>query len=454
MQPSASLGIWVVLWAAIAGLVVLVRMGSRTAGVGLVTAYLLDFAMNHWLGGAIYLQPEYARSDPNVVAIGFQQATFAVAAFGLGSLLLGPILVRLLPAPPARPVTADARPPARTIIVVGLASMLVLLPLAPKVPTLSALLAQGLSLVIVGLGLACWTAWHARRPHAFLGWLMATLGLPLLTIVTQGFLGYGSVAAMAILTFIASFARPRWATVLIGLVIGYVGLSLFVTYMRDRPELRGNLSTGPVTSRVAQVGQTLSTLEWFDLSNRDHLDRVDDRLNQNYLVGKAVTYLDAGLVPFAQGDTVWNGLLALIPRAIWPTKPLTAGSPQLVTRFTGVTFAPGTSVGIGNVMEAYVSFGTPGVVIAFLLIGAIVALIDTAAGQRLRQGNWRGFLLWYLPALSFLQVTGSLVEISSTAGAALVVAFLLTRLVRPQPAPMASPMARAMARRRPVLTRA
>jgi hypothetical protein len=43
-------------------------------------------------------------------------------------------------------------------------------------------------------------------------------------------------------------------------------------------------------------------------------------------------------------------------------------------------------------------------------------------------------LLWYLPALSFQQMNGSLVEITSTAGAALIVAFILTRLIkRPRP---------------------
>src|SRR5919202_3581021 len=101
MQPSASLGTWVLAWAVIAAVVVIVRLGSRKAGAGLVTAYLVTFAMNHWLGAAIYLQPEYAHSDPDVVAIGFQQATFALAAFAVGSLLFAPLLMRLLPNPPS-----------------------------------------------------------------------------------------------------------------------------------------------------------------------------------------------------------------------------------------------------------------------------------------------------------------------------------------------------------------
>jgi hypothetical protein len=451
-QPGDNLGAWVVAWVVIAALIILMRM--QAAGVGLVAAFLVSVAMDHLVGAAIYLTPEYIHSDPNLVAIGFQQTTLGLAAFGVGSVLLAPVLVRLLPRP-GRGVklTPVGQQPAGTIIFSGLLLLLVLLPLARKVPTLTAILSQGLSVVVVGLGLACWNAWHARQPGAFALWLLATLGLPFLTIVTVGFLGYGSVAAMAILTFLAMFVRPRWTTLLVGVAMVYLGLSLFVTYMRDRSTLRESQATQSIPDRIARTYETMTSFEFFDPTNQTHLDRIDNRLNQNVLVGRAVVYLDQGLTPFAQFDTVWNGVLALVPRAIWPTKPVAAGSPQLVARFTGLTFAPGTSVGIGNVMEAYVSFGTPGVLLAFLLTGVLVGVMDTAAGMRLRAGNWSGFLLWYLPALSFLQVTGSLVEITSTAGSGVVVAFLLTRLVKPHPTPTASPVPRATARRRPVLTR-
>jgi hypothetical protein len=424
----------------IAALIVLLRLRAYPAGTGLVAAYVANFAMNHWLGAAIYLTPNYSRQDPNVIALGFQQATFGIAAFGVGSVLLAPRLVGLLPRPQGAEQTPLGAQPALRIICYALLSFLVFLPLARKVPTLTSLFGEGLSLLVLGLGLACWNAWQTRRTRAFAFWLLATLGLPFVTIVTQGFLGYGSVAALAILAFVATFVRPRWVTALAAVAMCYLGLSLFVTYMRDRPELRAAQATQSVPDRIQRTYQTVTTFEFVDLSNQQHLDRIDDRLNQNFLVGRSITYLDQGLTPFAQFDTVWNGLLAVIPRAIWPTKPLAAGSPQVVSRFTGLTFAPGTSVGIGNVMEAYISFGTPGVVLGFLLIGILVALTDTAAGMRLRAGNWRGFVLWYLPALTFQQMNGSLVEITSTAGAALVVAFVLTRVIRrPRPSVASRP---------------
>ena len=89
-------------------------------------------------------------------------------------------------------------------------------------------------------------------------------------------------------------------------------------------------------------------------------------MNQNQLVGAAVQYLESGYAPFATGDTLIQSALAIIPRAIWPDKPVFAGSPGLVTQYTGIQFAAGTSVGVGQVLEFYINFGSPGVVGGFL----------------------------------------------------------------------------------------
>jgi hypothetical protein len=201
--------------------------------------------------------------------------------------------------------------------------------------------------------------------------------------------------------------------------------------MRDRESIREVVWTGQsLVERLQRVQLTLSEFEWFDLHNRDHLVRIDDRLNQNLLVGAAVQYMDAGLARFAYGWTIYEGFIAVIPRAIWPTKPVVAGSGTLVTQYTGIPFAAGTAVGIGHVMEAYISFGTVGVLCGFVIVGAIVGAIDRAAGQRLWVGDLSGFLRWFLPGLGFLQVGGSVVELTSTVAAAVLAAWLVNRLVR------------------------
>jgi hypothetical protein len=425
------LGNWLAVWALTATVILIIRSASRLPGAGLIQAYLLNLGLLYWVGALLYLLPWYTNHDPDVVLAGLQQSTYAVIAFGIGSVVLAPWFFSA-----ARPLSGNARLPsdlgfARKIAVIGLVGFFGLTPLVSRIPTVSAISVQGWNLLVVGLGLLCWQAWQARKHQEVLGWLSLTLCLPLVTIVTQGFIGYGTAAATAVLTFIGNFYRPRWKVLLASSVLIYLGLSMYVTYMRDRDSIREVVWSGqPFSARVQRIQLTVSTFEWFDWHNRDHLVRIDDRLNQNLLLGAAVQYVDAGLAHFAYGRTLIDGFLALVPRAIWPTKPLVAGSGTVVTQYTGIPFAEGTAVGIGHVMEAYISFGTVGVVVGFIFIGIVVGLIDFTAGRRLWMGDVRGFVMWFLPGLSFLQVGGSVVELTSSVGAAILAAVLVNRVLR------------------------
>jgi hypothetical protein len=432
VPPSSSLGNWVVVWAITVGLIFVVRGMSSRPSAGLVQAYLLNLGLLHWVAATLYLLPWYTNHDPDVVALGLEQSTYAAIGFGVGCLLLAPGLGRAARGAAARVPRAASEPwLANKYILVGVIVFFALAPIVGHIPTVSAVVVQGWNLLVVGLGLACWLAWQARRSRAFARWLALSLCLPLVTVVSQGFIGYGVAAATAILAFIAGFYRPRWRVFVAVLVLGYVGLSMYVTYMRDREAIRAVVWSGqPLVARLQQVQLTVSTFEWFDIHNRDHLVRIDDRLNQNLLVGAAVQYMDAGLARFAYGRTLWEGFLAVIPRAIWPTKPVVAGSGTLVTQYTGILFAEGTAVGIGHVLEAYISFGTAGVIFGFVLLGTLVGAIDNAAGGRLWAGDMRGFLIIFLPGLSLLQVGGSVMELTSSAAAAVLAALLVNRLLR------------------------
>ena len=119
---------------------------------------------------------------------------------------------------------------------------------------------------------------------------------------------------------------------------------------------------------------------------------------------------------YARGDTLWDALLALIPRAIWPDKPITAGSGNLVSRYHRHRFAAGTSVGVGQVMEFYANFGTLGVVIGFMIMGVFVTALDWQAANGWRARDLHGFVLWFLPGIALLQVGGQLVEIDGQRG--------------------------------------
>jgi hypothetical protein len=417
---------WVIIWAAVAVLIAVVRTVRGAGGVGLVTAFLVNFGMAYWLGAAIALLPWYSPPNLDAIFAGFRQSTFAIVGFAVGVVVLSPRPVEL---GANSHVDRLARLP-RIYVALGLACFVVLLPVASRVPTASALVSQGWNLAIAGLALGCWSAWIRTRPVAFGWWLTATLCLPLLTILTQGFLGYGTSAAIAVLCLVASFYRPRWRVFAATLALLFVGLSLYVTYMRDRTGIRDVVWGGaPVSERVDTLYQTITTIEWFDIHNPDHLARITVRLDQNAQVGAAVEYIDQGLARFAYGQTLIDGMVGLVPRVIWPTKPVVVGGAALVTRYTGVVFDPTTTVGVGNVMESYISFGTIGVILWFTFLGAVLARVDAIASRHLRRGAWPRFVLWYVPGLSLLAVNGSIVELTSSVGAAIVVTLAVNALV-------------------------
>jgi hypothetical protein len=129
---------------------------------------------------------------------------------------------------------------------------------------------------------------------------------------------------------------------------------------------------------------------------------------------------------------------------LWPAKPVVAGSGDLVADYTGLIVPEGTSVGIGHVMEWYVNFATTGVVLGFMLLGAVTVYVDRSASTWLHRGDVSRFAIWFLPGLSVLQVGGSFVEMMSTGAAALVIALACSRVVArfAKPAPFTpSPVA-------------
>jgi hypothetical protein len=342
--------------------------------------------------------------------------------------------MRALHFPPENKFKREPNPKlSKAYIGTGLICYFILMPFLGGLPSITSVLSSGWNLVIVGLILKCWDAWRRGNRTLFLRWLLMTVCLPFITVITQGFLGYGAVAMLAVLVFVANFYRPRWKLVIAGLVLGFLGLSLYVTYMRDRNDIRATVWGGQsYESRFDQIYNTFSDFELFDPLNNAHLQRIDDRMNQSALIGASIRYIDTGQQDYAGGETLLNAGIAIIPRAIWWDKPITAGSGNLVATYTGIQFAEGTSVGVGQVMEFYINFGTTGVIIGFLVLGALVAFFDKAAAVRLAEGDWQSFSFWFLPGLGFMQVGGQLVEVTMSVASAMVLAIIVKRHVLPR----------------------
>jgi hypothetical protein len=430
VTPDADLTVWLVLWL-VAAAYTLVRHWYLHSGAGLVLTYVLSFGAIYWLAASLYMLPWYLAPDFEMTVGGLRVAAIAMLMFGLGGEIGTALFRRFGPsAMRAEPNATDPRF-ANAALAAGAVFYVVVSPVVAALPTAEALASTTSSLMVLGVALKAWNAWQQQRAVRAWLWLASTLAAPFITVVGQGFLGFGFAAMVIVAAFVASFYRPRWQVIVVGLLVAYGGLSIYVTYMRDRRDIRQVVWGGEgLGSRVSRLAATVSDFEWFDLHDIDHLHRIDERLNQDAFIGMAVDSIQSGAAPLAHGGTIWEAALALIPRAIWPDKPIRAGSGDLVSTYTGVMFSQDTSVGIGHVMECYVNFAMPGIVVGFLLIGAVVVYVDRSARAWLDRGDAGRFAIWYLPGLSLLLVGGSFVEMTSSAAAALVIALAFTSVMK------------------------
>jgi hypothetical protein len=242
-----------------------------------------------------------------------------------------------------------------------------------------------------------------------------------------GFLSYGSAAVIIVCALLTVSTRGYWRVIVGISIFAFLSLSIFVSYYQHRNDIRDQVWGGaPLEARINSVIDTGRDFEWFDPTNRHHFIALDQRLNQNYFVGLAARRIDQGQADYLEGESVWEGLQALVPRVFWPEKPVYAGSPQIVSKMTGLHLSRGTSFGVGNVMEFQINFGIPGVIIGFFVLGWLIGMLDLNAAAAEGRGDLVRAILFFLPCVALIQPNGSLVELFSGAAAALVGAFVWT----------------------------
>jgi len=294
-----------------------------------------------------------------------------------------------------------------------------------EIPSVSAAVEKGGAIwmlgVMLGLRAACQRA-DLRRVGIWLGALMV---YPVLMLLLGGFLSYGSAAIILVCSALTVSMRSYWRVVVGVAVFGFLSLSIFVTYFQHRDNIRDQVwGRRPLAARIDSVIDTGRDFELLDPNNRQQLIALDQRLNQNYFVGLAARRIERGQVDYLEGESVWEGLQALVPRAFWPEKPVYAGSPQIVSKMTGLALSHDTSFGVGNVMEFQINFGIPGVVLGFFALGWLIGTLDLKAAIAERRGELGKTILFFLPCVALIQPNGSLVEIFGGSAAALVGAFV------------------------------
>lgn len=423
---SILLWLWLVLFATLMG--VIIRSGTR-GGVFLLT-YFVGLSLIHVPGALIYLG-----SAPNLVESEETLVGFEATLVGLTALLLGAWVGRMRPvvATPFSPIPdLDIAKLGDKLLILGLGTYFVAVPMLAFVPSATAVLSAGGALM--PLAFFCWLyGAHITkdRKRFFLALSLMPI-LPVMTMVLGGFIGFGIYWMLAIAAFIYWLSPHKKLYILLSPLVIAFGLSFAVAYFGERNALREEVWTqkADLSSRLARVSDMLTKFKLIDIDDPDHVRPINDRLNQNILVGLAIERHQAGIIDLAHGATipVW----ILIPRAIWPDKPAIGGSGNIVSNATGLIFGEYTSVGVGQPLEFYLNFGWGGIVIGFTLWGYLLMRFDMALARALKRGDVKAILFVGLPGLALLQPGGSLMEILVAFIGAYGAAYLVHRyLLRP-----------------------
>jgi hypothetical protein len=292
------------------------------------------------------------------------------------------------------------------------------------IPTLGAALDKGSAIWMLGVMLGLRVALR-RGDVTWVGiWLAALAVFPVMTLLYGGFLSYGALAVIIVCSILVISARSR-LRLTVGIVLAvFFGLTTFVNYYVNRDSIRAVVwSRADLEQRVEATKRIFTNFEWFDPANARHQVALDERLNQNYFVGIAADRIEREQVGYLYGRSLWEALLSLIPRVIWPGKSVFGGSGNIVPEMTGLMLNKQTSWGVGNVMEFYINFGIPGLIVGFIILGWLLGMLDRKAAVAESRGDLGKTILCFLPAAALIQPLGSMVELTSGSVVALVAAY-------------------------------
>lgn len=404
-----------ICFAAFVGLVWILR--REGVSLGLPIAYLFSLLLIHVPGAIAHLVGGNVLLASELTELGIGFAAIGASCFVAGVWLAGLSAVSV----PAHRAPNPNR--FYWFCVIGGWLFTYSLVFLRDIPTLGALVNKGGAVWILGVMLGLRDSIKRGDSIASGIWVGALLVYPVLMLLLGGFLSYGSAAMIIAVSLLAISTRSNWR-VAVGIIVASVlSFHIFLSYFQNRDEIRASVWGGEsLDVRIDASMGMVRDFRWFDKSDAGQLNALDQRLNQNYFVGLAATRIEDGEVDYLYGRSVWEGLLALVPRAMWPDKPVFGGSPAIVSEMTGLVLSEETSFGVGNVMEFYINFGIAGLIVGFVLLGWLLGWLDRMAATVERSGELEKMFVYFLPTVALIQPNGSMVEMAGGAGAAWVVA--------------------------------
>jgi hypothetical protein len=320
------------------------------------------------------------------------------------------------------------------LIIIGILAFFILSPILRQIPSADGLGTALSNLQILGACILVSTFDPAKNVKAKIIFYAGLLiYIPIFFFLT-GFLGFIITWIIVILLQHYCISKRGWIFFLVVPVILITGFTVLNTYMSIRTDLR-EVVWDEDTSLLVRLDKTTTLIALTDFESSVNTESESSstlRLNQNYLIGLAVSRIESGANDFLLGESLIP--LWLIPRIFWPNKEAVAGGSKFVNEATGLDFGDGTTVGVSHVLELFSNFGIGGVAIGLFLFGAILCWLDKGFAKGLRDGNVIAMSSSFLPGICIVQGVGN--SISQTLVALVasnILVFVWKRIVKSAP---------------------
>ncbi len=263
-----------------------------------------------------------------------------------------------------------------------------------------ALLEVGRNLAVIFVTMGAFLSKRTGFNKSISPWVIVAMLIPAYYILLFGFVSYGFLFGTTILAFWMaqlsgkqSAINPLGKTVL-GFVLVYLLLTAFVGWFSYRDEIRLAVwdGSGSLTDVLIRA---LSQTELFSPWNFASLDVINIRLNLNLFIGKMITHHEIFPQLSQNGSTLAILPLVLLPRFLWPDKPVRGGS-DFMSEHTGIILSDSATFGTGTVFEFFINFGYLGVFIGFVVFGLLISRLDRAAAAHLLRGDFMAFARLYV----------------------------------------------------------
>ncbi len=265
----------------------------------------------------------------------------------------------------------------KKLVVYGLGAVLVA-PVMYRIPTVRAIWGNVMDLTVAGLAMMCLSAVHRgdrRRVLMVLGVLVAQ-GVG--RAIVAGYMMEAMVTALLLSGLIFLAEKFNVKTCLAFVLVGYLALipyGLWITVRKDLRTAIGQQTSVSQRIEVVRATDKATPLSMLAVWDPNTIEIIRQRTDYFPIFASTVVHTPAQ-EPYARGETfVDNILIAMIPRALWPEKPLQMGGTRLVERFTGMHFQ-GVSVEVSYFFEFYVNFGPAGMMIGMAILGLVLGLMD------------------------------------------------------------------------------